>query len=328
MGRNGQVMRKEYACYKEGARRNSEATSRLQGLTREGCDAKLVVVRKREVFVVSKFVKGHNNELTTPRKVHLLKSHLQVSVAQKALTQQLSAANVSTYQQISIFELQVGGLENVEFLPQDLYNDKRDMKNVVHGHDVNMLYEHFENEQQKNPGFRFTFERDDKDRMTHCFRADATSRKSYQYFGDVVVFDTTYYTNKYFLIFAPILGVNHHRKTPFIGCAFLSDEKTDSFVWFFNEWSKAMPGGPPKMIITDQDPAMTKANACDLPNMFHRYCIWHIISKFSEKLGALSYKEHYDELKKCIWNSETPGEFDARWANIVGNSKLSNNKWL
>ncbi|XP_058216661.1 protein FAR1-RELATED SEQUENCE 5-like [Rhododendron vialii] len=199
-------MRKEYVCFKKGERKNSKATIRRRGLTREKCGAKLAVVRKA----------------------------------------------------------------------RDLYNDKRDRKNVVHGHDANILYEHFEMEQQKNLGFRFTFERDDKDRMTHCFWADATSRKSYQYFGDVVVFDTTYYTNKYFLIFAPILGVNHHRQTTLLGCAFLSDEKTDSFMWLFNEWLKAMPGGPPKMIITDQDPAMTRAITSALPNTFHRYCIWHI----------------------------------------------------
>ncbi|XP_058192118.1 protein FAR1-RELATED SEQUENCE 7-like [Rhododendron vialii] len=229
---------------------------------------------------------------------------------------------------MSIFKLQARGIENVGFLAQDLYNDKRDRKNVVHGHDANMLYEHFEMEQQKNPSFRFTFERDDNDRITHYFWADATSRKSYQYFGDVVVFDTTYYTNKYSLIFAPILGVNHHRQTTFLGYAFLSDEKIDSFVWLFHEWLKAMPGGPSKMIITDQDPAMTRAITSALPNTFHRYCIWHIVSKFSEKLDALSYKEHYDELKNCIWNSEIPGEFDARWATIVRNSKLSSNKWL
>ncbi|XP_058202896.1 protein FAR1-RELATED SEQUENCE 5-like [Rhododendron vialii] len=299
LGENGKVMRKEYVCFKEGERKNSKATKRRRGLTREKCGAKFAVVRKGEVFVVSKFVKGHNHELTTPRKVHLLKSHRRVSAAQKALTQQLSAANVPTCQQMSIFELQAGGIENVGFLARDLYNDERDRKNVVHGHDANILYEHFEMEQQKNPGFRFTFERDDKDRMTHCFWVDAASRKSYQYFGDVVVFDTTYYTNKYSLIFAPILRVNHHRQTTLLGCAFLSDEKTDSFVWLFNEWLKAMPGGPPKMIITDQDPAMTSNCFCS--------------SKY---------------LKNCIWNSETPGEFDARWATIVGNSKLSSNKWL
>ncbi|KAF7135397.1 hypothetical protein RHSIM_Rhsim08G0139400 [Rhododendron simsii] len=266
LGENDKVMRKEYVCFKEGERRSSKATKRRRGLTRERCGAKLAVVRKGEVFVVSKFVEGHNHEITMPRKVHLLKSHRQVLAAQKVLTQQLSAANMPTYQQMSIFELQAGGIEDVGFLPRDLYNVKRDRKNVVHGHDANILYEHLEVEQQKNPGFRFTFETDDKDRMTHCFWADATSRKSYQYFGDVVVFDTTYYTSKYSLIFAPILGVNHHRQTTLLGCAFLSDEKADLFVWLFNEWLKAMPGGPPKMIITDQDPAMTRAIASALPN--------------------------------------------------------------
>ncbi|XP_058218232.1 uncharacterized protein LOC131329164 [Rhododendron vialii] len=53
-----------------------------------------------------------------------------------------------------------------------------------------------------------------------------------------------------------------------------------------------MPGPPPKMIITDQDLAMTKAIACALPNTFHRYCIWHIVSKFSEKIGKCNLSSH------------------------------------
>ena len=89
-----------------------------------------------------------------------------------------------------------------------------------------------------------------------------------------------------------------------------------------------MPGEPPKMIITDQDPAMTKAIANILPNTFHRYCIWHICNKFSEKLGALAYAQSYDEIKECIWNSETIEEFESKWASVVGKSSLAKNEWL
>ncbi|KAF7139329.1 hypothetical protein RHSIM_Rhsim07G0159000 [Rhododendron simsii] len=329
-GKNGETIRKEYVCYKEGERKNSKATKRRRGLTREGCGAKLSVVKNRsgEGFVVTQFVEGHNHPFTTPRKRHLLKSHRRMSDVQKALTQQLAAANVPTHQQMSILELQAGGLENIGFLSQDLYNDKRDRRKFVDGHDANMLCEYFEMKQQKNPGFIYTIEEDDERRMTHCFWADATCRKSYKYFGDVVVFDTTYYTNKYSLIFAPILGVNHHRQTTLFGCAFLSDESTDSFEWLFKEWLKAMPAGPPKIIITDQDLAMTKAIASALPNTFHRYCIWHIVNKFSQKIDALSYKQHYDDFKKCIWNSESPQEFEIRWAEVVQKAKLSDNEWL
>ncbi|XP_058181190.1 protein FAR1-RELATED SEQUENCE 5-like [Rhododendron vialii] len=278
MNKNKEIIRKEYVCFKEGVRKNSKANKRRQGLTREGCRAKLSVMKNQlgEWFVVKQFVEVHNYELTTPKKVHLLKSHRRVSDAQKSLLQQLSATNVPPCQQMSFFEVQVGGLENVGFTRRDLHNYERDKKAFVGGHDANMLYEHFERKKEKNPDFTFTFERDDQDRMTHCFWADATSRKSYQYFGDVVVFDTTYNTNKYCLIFAPLLGVNHHGQTTLFGCAFLSDELSDSFEWLFKEFLKAMVGPPPKIIITDQDPAMTKAIACVLPTTFHRYCIWHI----------------------------------------------------
>ena len=40
------------------------------------------------------------------------------------------------------------------------------------------------------------------------------------------MFDTTYNTNKYGMIFAHLIGVNHHCQTIVFGCALLSDEKT------------------------------------------------------------------------------------------------------
>ncbi|KAF7113478.1 hypothetical protein RHSIM_RhsimUnG0122000 [Rhododendron simsii] len=89
-----------------------------------------------------------------------------------------------------------------------------------------------------------------------------------------------------------------------------------------------MPGGPPKMIITDQNPAMAKAIAFTLPDTYHRLCIWHIVNKFSQKLGALAYVQHYEEFKKCIWNSENLDEFEARWLEIVQKAHLSSNEWL
>ena len=61
------------------------------------------------------------------------------------------------------------------------------------------------------------------------------------------------------MIFAPFVGVNNHSQTIVFACSFLSDETTNSFLWLFEQFKTAMPGGSPKMIITDQDPAMTKA---------------------------------------------------------------------
>ncbi|XP_024190543.1 uncharacterized protein LOC112194548 [Rosa chinensis] len=88
------------------------------------------------------------------------------------------------------------------------------------------------------------------------------------------------------------------------------------------------PENAPKMIITDQDPAMTKAISEALPQTFHRYCSWHILNKFSEKLDAIKYRDSYQDFHSYIWNSCSREEFDSRWIEIIEKSGLSDNKWL
>ncbi|XP_024195739.1 protein FAR1-RELATED SEQUENCE 5-like [Rosa chinensis] len=134
------------------------------------------------------------------------------------------------------------------------------------------------------------------------------------------------------MIFAPFTGVNNYGQTIIFACAFLNDETADSFVWLFKELLNGMPGNAsenaPKMIITDQDPAMTKAISEALPQTFHRYCSWHILNKFSEKLDAIKYRDYYQDFHSYIWNSSSREEFDSRWIEITEKSGLSDNKWL
>lgn len=104
------------------------------------------------------------------------------------------------------------------------------------------------------------------------------ARRAYKFYGDAVVFDTTYNTNRYGMIFAPLLGVNNHGQTIVFGCCFLNNETTESFVCLFEQFKKAMLAGPPKFFITDQDSTIGKAISQVFPGMFHRYCIWHILN--------------------------------------------------
>ncbi|XP_073119520.1 protein FAR1-RELATED SEQUENCE 5-like [Henckelia pumila] len=143
-----------------------------------------------------------------------------------------------------------------------------------------------------------------------------------------VVFDTTYNTNKYGMIFAPLVGVNHHHQTIVFGCEFLSDEKTESFVWLLNKFVESIPTGAPNVITTDQDPAMTKAIAQVFPQTMHQYCLWHILNKFSEKLDPMTFRDHYQSIKHVIENSTTPDEFVSSWEEAMKCAKLEGNDWL
>ncbi|XP_038715772.1 protein FAR1-RELATED SEQUENCE 5-like [Tripterygium wilfordii] len=331
--KSNEFIRREFVCFKEGIREEGSSKSnciRKRGLTREGCKAKMIVVKStsKPVFVVTQFHAIHNHILTTPRKVHMLRSHRSMSNAKKALTQQFAAANIPIHQQISILEVQAGGIENIGCIEKDFYNARRDEVKSYAGHDAQMLYEYFQAEKDKNPEFFFTFKMDVESKVTHCFWADSGCRRAYAAFGDVVVFDTTYNTNRYSMIFAPFVGVNHHGRTILLACAFLSDETTESFLRLLQQLLAAMPAGAPKMIITDQDPAMTRAIGELFPHTVHRYCMWHILSKFSEKLDAIKWKEHYTEFHKCIWESESPDEFEVAWSRVIQHSGFSGNEWL
>ncbi|XP_040367290.1 protein FAR1-RELATED SEQUENCE 5-like [Rosa chinensis] len=236
--------------------------------------------------------------------------------------------DIPIYQQFELFETQAGGHANVGCTERDLRNAVRDEREEVKGHDVDILYEHFKAEQEKDPDFFFEFYTDEENRLVRCLWVDSIGKKSYTYFGDVVVFDTTYNTNRYKMIFAPIVGVNHHGQTIVFGCAFLSDETFDSFVWLLTTWLAAMPKSAPNVIITDQDQAISKAIAHVLPNTFHRYCVWHILKKFPEKTNVAFMQEYYQLFKTCIWDSECPEEFEKRWFEALEKSQQTNNEWL
>jgi len=49
---------------------------------------------------------------------------------------------------------------------------------------------------------------------------------------------------------------------------------------------------PPKTIIIDQEPWMSKAITSEMPTTKHNYCIWYITSKFSGWFMALLRSEY------------------------------------
>ena len=73
----------------------------------------------------------------------------------------------------------------------------------------------------------------------------------YTLFGDLVVFDTTYLTNKYDMIYAPFVRMNHHSKNFMFGCGFLINEKIESFVWLFKTFLKSIGGKHLITVMTD-----------------------------------------------------------------------------
>jgi hypothetical protein len=164
----------------------------------------------------------------------------------------------------------------------------------------------------------------------YVFWADATSRKNYSHFGHLVSVDATYITNQYNMKFVPFTGVNHHMQSVFFGTAFIVNEKIASYEWLLQTFLSAIGGKAPRLIVTAEDASMKSAIRSIFPDTIHRFCMWHVMEKMSEKVGfpTNTSDQFWCDLNKCVWGSETPDEFEMSWNAIITNFGLQGNEWL
>ncbi|XP_027150221.1 protein FAR1-RELATED SEQUENCE 5-like [Coffea eugenioides] len=152
----------------------------------------------------------------------------------------------------------------------------------------------------------------------------------YNFFGNVVTFDTTYKTNKEYRPLGVFVGFNQHRQIVIFGAALMYDETIDSFKWVFGTFLEAMCGKHPSTILTDQDHAMTAALSIVMPETFHGLCTFHIRRNFMKHLGN-HYKENSDlpyMFGACMYEFEEVEQFNRVWEAMVKKHNLENNEWL
>ncbi|XP_042950398.1 protein FAR1-RELATED SEQUENCE 4-like [Carya illinoinensis] len=91
-----------------------------------------------------------------------------------------------------------------------------------------------------------------------------------------------------------------------------------------------MDGIAAKAIITDQDRAIKNAIALVFPETRHRFCLWHILKKVSEKLGSYAaYKSGLKtRLMKCVYDTQSIKDFEKCWAEFINTFELHENAWL
>nr|GFA03825.1 protein FAR1-related sequence 5-like [Tanacetum cinerariifolium] len=76
---------------------------------------------------------------------------------------------------------------------------------------------------------------------------------------------------EYNMVFIPFTGIDNHRKCVTFGAGMLSNETTKSYKWLLTCFLKAF-NKQPRLVITDQDPAMKNAIASVFNESTHRLC--------------------------------------------------------
>ncbi|XP_074301402.1 protein FAR1-RELATED SEQUENCE 3-like [Silene latifolia] len=131
--------------------------------------------------------------------------------------------------------------------------------------------------------------------------------------------------------FAPFTGIDNHKKSIIFGCVLLEPEDDESFIWAFQQFLKAMGGKEPNYIICDQDAGIINAVPAVFKKARHRFRMWHIMKKVTDKVGSIICKETdcLSRLNNVVWSENLePEEFEENWAKVISEFSLEGNKWL
>ncbi|XP_042942940.1 protein FAR1-RELATED SEQUENCE 5-like [Carya illinoinensis] len=279
-------------CYRGGKYQpKGSNTSKPRPTTKTDCKAKVnATLNKNDKWVFTTIENMHNHITVSPKKTRLLRSHKYLDEYSQRMLELNDRVGIRMNKNYYSLVVDARGFENLQFQEKDcrnFINKSRYLRMSKGGGEA--LNQYFKRMRDQNDGFISNMDVDDDGRVQNVFWADARSRAAYEYFGDVVTFDTMYLTNRYGMPFTPFVGVNHHGQSILLGAGLLSSvssEDTHIFVWLFREWLDCMNGRAPKAIITDQDRAMKSAIVIVFPETRYGYCFWHIMRKLPEKLRS------------------------------------------
>ncbi|CAO2834613.1 unnamed protein product [Amaranthus hypochondriacus] len=329
---NNECTRLRLACTKEGKfiPRGKDPTkpSRSQ-IT--GCQAKInaTLDKKSGQWKLTTVVLEHNHSLD-PLNSKFMSNYRFISPHNKEIIMTNEMAGIPIGRNYATFAVRYGGYGKVPFSEKDCRNlvTKYRRLSLQEG-DFAAMEKHFIEMSIKDPNFFYMYDTNDDGSLKNVFWADGRCRAAYKVFGDVITFDTTYLKNRYRMPFCPFIGVNQHGQSTLLGCALISCEDTDNYIWLFKTFLACMSEKAPECILTDQCMAIGNAIKDVFPKTKHRWCIWHIMRNAKKHLNFNSNSDKIrKKMRQALHDSLSIEEFEKRWEDIGEKYKLKEVNWF
>ena len=330
---DGNLIRRRFVCSREGLRDpkhyiRCDRKREHKPETRTNCNARLNVYLDKNTLTwkVSRFEEGHNHELTPARFVHLIPNHRRLTDADKAQIDSMQRHGIQTTQIMGFMAGQAGGHARVGFSKKDMFNYiYRQRRAKIKDGDACAAISYLMGKADSDPLMDARYSTIDDERLGNLFWADGLSRVDYEYFGDVLAFDSTYKRNKYNLPLVIFSGSNHHKQICIFGCGLLSDERAETYKWLLEEFLDVMKKKQPSVVVTDGDEAMREAIKSVFPDATHRLCSWHLQKNATSNIKDPKF---CDAFKKCIYANVGPEEFEEYWNEMIERFEVHNNNWV
>ncbi|XP_052186469.1 protein FAR1-RELATED SEQUENCE 11-like [Diospyros lotus] len=333
------ITRRDFTCHRGGYPQlkplEDGKLQRNRKSSRCGCQAYMRIVKRADFDVpewrITGFSNVHNHELLKSTEVQLLPAYCTMSADDKARICMFAKAGMSVRQMLRLLELEKGvKLGCLPFTELDVRNLLQSFRNVDRDSDPIDLLKMCKEKKDNDPNFKYNFKIDANNRLDHIAWSYSSSVQLYEAFGDTMVFDTTHRLDAYDMLLGIWIGVDNHGMQCFFGCVLLRDENVQSFSWSLKTFLGFMNGKAPETILTDQNVWLKEAVAVEMPRTKHAFCIWHIISKFSDWFSVLLGPQ-YDKWKAefhRLYNLHSVEDFEVGWREMVDAYGLHGNKHI
>ncbi|QHO06446.1 Protein FAR1-RELATED SEQUENCE [Arachis hypogaea] len=173
----------------------TEKTNPTAGLN---CPARIYIHTLKNVgaWIISKVVLHHSHPYY-PSKAEMLKQHRELSMSIRRTIENNEEADIRPSKTYQSFIAAAGGHRELNFIEKDVRNYiTREVRNVSEQEDAKKFGKYLLRMKEKNHNFFFELELEDDQSIKLAFWVDVRSRAAFEYFGDVISFDTTYNTNR------------------------------------------------------------------------------------------------------------------------------------
>ncbi|KAL7604695.1 protein FAR1-RELATED SEQUENCE 5-like [Lactuca sativa] len=272
-----------------------------------GCQAKIIFesVYGTPDYKVFQFDELHNHPL---EKRSDLKKARQMSYSEKEFIVRSSTSKIGPNMAHKLRASLRGGYEFVKPKVVDYKNLRRDINMVIGYKDAQMIVNTMNDHRAHYPNYSFEFNYQD-DILDCMFWADEMEKTYYAEFGDVILFDATFRTNKYRMVFVPFTAIDHHKKSITIGSGLLSNESIESYSWLLKAFLKTH-GKEPKLVLTDPDAAIKQA-----------------VENISDDL--FTNTDFRKRFSKLVWDiNMNPDVFEVKWGLLMKEFNLEDTRWF
>lgn len=252
------LTRRYFVCHRAGntpAKPFSDGAKpqRNRKSSRCGCQAHMRIGKNAGFpeWRVTGFSNYHNHELLGQEQVRFLPAYRVISGSDKDRILIFAKSGISVQQMMRIMELEKC-IEpgNLPFTEKDVRNLIQSFRKFDQEEEGVDLLKMCKNVKEKDPNFKYDFTKDADNHLENIAWSYASSVRSYEIFGDVVVFDTTRRLTALDMHLGIWVGMNNYGMPCFFGCALLREENQQTFAWALQVIIQSENSQPPLQLFS------------------------------------------------------------------------------